>query len=195
MSGFLTVVDAGARALLNLLTPGATLPSKLSGAASAGVGAPAARIDHQHGSAIVGVTDGSIALEGEVGEVISSVIPSGSAVAMPNNTLVDITSIPLTKGHWIVDEMINVYSGDNATASVMVGGSSGVSATLPSNPYLGNARPLGAVIGVVPGSTIPGVRREFNLSAPATVYLVGRVSVLAVGTAFAYGSITAERIR
>lgn len=137
---------------------------------------------------LVGVTDGSNAAAGIVGEFIESVITNASPVNFTNSgTPQNLTSINLTAGDWDVCCIISYNPSVQVTASV--GGINTVSNTLPALERQSN---FGATAPGRTAAVIPRVR--FSLSSSATLYAVGNV-VFSTGTCTMYGFINARRIR
>lgn len=143
---------------------------------------------------IVGVTDGSNALAGMVGEYISSIITAGAAVSIPTSgTPINITQIALTPGDWDINGQVSVTA--SVGCSQFQGGLSSSSAALlalsddVSNATLslsGATTMLIAQLGLTRG--------RISLSTPATYYLVASAT-FASGTAAGYGKISARRMR
>lgn len=125
------------------------------------------------------------------GEIISSAVPSGSAVSLTTATPADVTSISLTPGDWDVEGNIN-FAGSGVTLTSSIGGLSSTSATLPSD---GSEVYSGLQLNTTTatnGVTLP--RKRISLSATTTIYLEGQATFSA-GTEAAFGSLTARRIR
>ena len=137
---------------------------------------------------IIGVTNGSNAAAGSVGEFISSFISSASQVAMTSSTPTNITSISLTAGDW--DVFGNVYIIFSVTGTAAVGWISTTSATLPDGPLFSGISVNAASI-VAGAPAIPFVR--LSLAGTTTVYL----SAYGAGTVTINGSggIYARRVR
>lgn len=151
---------------------------------------------------IVGTTTATNADAGSVGEVISSIILTGSAVAVsPSGTTVNVTSISLTAGDWDVWGDVNANSSASSTSITnLAAGITTVSATLPvgaintSVDYLPSPVSQSWVVGTtgIPGNTLAPCR--INISATTTIYLVARV-LFTVSTASVFGRIIARRMR
>lgn len=141
--------------------------------------------------ALVGVTSGSAATAGNVGEVISSTVGSGSAVSLTTATATNITSIMLTAGDWDVEGNIN-FALVAATTTATEGGVSLSSNTMPADGTEVYSGVLSTIVTDTDGLTLP--RKVVNVSSTTTVYLVGEVTFSA-GTAAGFGSITARRVR
>ena len=142
---------------------------------------------------LVGVTNGSDALAGQIGEVISSVVAS-PGVTLTTAVNANVTSIALTAGDW--DVQGEVWFAQSANLTQIQAGITPVSSVIPTSP------PTIDRAVVVINATLTGGAREcvglrtcrVSLSAGATYYLVGS-AVFASGTASAYGNIWARRVR
>lgn len=137
-----------------------------------------------------GITNGALAGAGVLGETISSAIASGSATSLTTATAKNITSLSLTAGDWDVSGNVN-FVGSTATASLLQGGISATSATVPTDgtEVFSGLTALGSGTDSV---TLP--RKQINVAATTTVYLVGK-STFSAGSVTAYGSMSARRIR
>ena len=141
---------------------------------------------------LVGVTNGSDALAGQIGEVISSVVPS-PGVTLTTSVAANVTSIALTAGDW--DVQGEVWFAQSANLTQIQTGVTPVSAAIPTSPTIDRAI-------VLINATLTGGAREcvglrtcrVSLSAGAAYYLVA-TAIFASGTASAYGNIWARRVR
>ena len=119
---------------------------------------------------IQGVTNGSSSPAGDVGEFISSIVLSAAKVPfIATNTPIDVTSIALTAGKWLV--WGNVTISIDGTGTAAVAWSSTTSATQPNSSFLsGNTDSSNLIVN---GGEVlaPIVQLFYNLNAPATVYL------------------------
>ncbi len=145
---------------------------------------------------IVGTTAVGNASAGSVGEYVSSIIASGSAVSMSTGTGVNVTSISLTAGDWDVWGTVIFTSAATTNITQLIGGTSSTSATLAL---------VGDKVGIIAygsGGVVPGVlhcgscsfQTRFNVSATTTIYLIGQPS-FTVAALTAWGSIQARRVR
>lgn len=150
---------------------------------------------------LVGVTNGSSAAAGSVGEVISSVIPSGSAVALANVTMTNIASIILSPGQWSVTG----YAGFGGAGSVV--NYIAASVSLTSNTITFNTATLNQSLAATGGGsgevwTVGSNNQPFlnidpaiiNVSVNTAVYLVGYIGFTGP-QAVMYGKIVAQRTR
>ena len=168
---------------------GSTLPSPVIAAGvvdqtKLGVGAAAANIGTLGGgdlagtlpsatvARVTGITDGTTAAPGFVGQVISSSIASGSAVALTTNTNTNVTSISLTAGDWDCWANLDTYPAGSTVESFLTGAISQTSATFPANPNGGAiiSHPASSLAGV--GYSGPIGTSVENVSTTATIYLV-----------------------
>lgn len=137
---------------------------------------------------IVGVTDGSSAAAGKVGELITA---TAGPVSLTTITAANVTSIALTAGDWDISgsclhaisvAAVYVRCTISTTISSTVNAGDGSAALM----QMTSATELGTIINT-------GVIRA-NLSSPTTYYLNADAS-FASGTVSATGTIRARRIR
>lgn len=140
---------------------------------------------------ITGSATNDSASAGSIGEYVSSLIASGSAVSLTTATAANVTSISLTAGDWDVEGNIN-YSAASATVTGTQGGTSSTSATLPTDGSEVFSGVQVTLLSETDSVTLP--RKRFSLSGTTTVYLVGK-STFSAGTVSAYGAVTARRVR
>jgi hypothetical protein len=142
----------------------------------------------------VGVTDGSNATPGNIGEYISATLASGSAITVITSAFNDITTISLTAGDWDVEGNIEMTNTGGPTVTAMLGWVNSVSATLPAGLGTegGFIQWRGSTTGNIGAST--GARR-FNLSSTTTIYLSCNATFTGGTNAKAYGLIRARRVR
>ncbi len=144
-------------------------------------------------SRVMGTTTNNNAQAGDVGEVIRSFIPLASAVPVIDSTAKDITSIVLTPGDWDVSAL-------GALAGTLTGTESRIYINTTANTF-----PASTVWADQTASTpaVPTAITNVVLSIPAfrvsiavtTTYYFGAYSAFTVGTATAYGRISARRMR
>ena len=136
---------------------------------------------------IVGTTVADNASSGYVGEFISSVVSSGSAVSIPDDTDVDVTSIALTAGDWDIHG--NVYFID---AGNFIRGVAWCSTTSSSMPD----KSLTNQIAIAANTSEQGISTPYlrvNVSSPTTVYL--SCHAVFSSTMGVCGGIYARRVR
>jgi hypothetical protein len=142
-------------------------------------------------SVFLGTATNDNAPAGAVGEYTSSLVASGSAVSLSNNTGANITSISLTAGDWDVGGSVNFTE----TTSTVTGRSAGVTSTTATVPTDGSEAFCGVQSTVTSETnSITLSRKRFSLSATTTIYLVAKASFSA-GTCAGFGQITARRAR
>ncbi len=142
-----------------------------------------------------GVTDGSAAAAGIVGEYMSASVVQGSALALTNNTPLTITSITLTPGDWDVS-CDGFFTGNAATTVGQL--IANISETTNTNDFtLGfyNTMTQNGQLSFNYGNPsvhVGPVRKSF--AVPTTVYLIA-FAAFAVNTCSGYGFINARRVR
>jgi hypothetical protein len=140
---------------------------------------------------IIGTTNADNATAGDVGQEISSVVASASAVSLTANTPANVTSISLTAGDWDVfgniTTIVNLGTGNTFVWCSLT------SATLPDASLYNIASVIGGTtaLGTV-GLNTPFLR--VNVSTTTTVYLSVQCGFPS-GTASACGGIYARRRR
>ena len=137
-----------------------------------------------------GVTDGSDAAAGQIGEVISSVV-AGPGVTLTTAVTANVTSIALTAGDW--DVQGEVWTALNGGASSVMAGISPTSATILGTSFaVSNTR---FALTFPAGTPVLPLRPcRVSLAAPATYYLVAQVT-FSTSTTTAFGNIMARRVR
>lgn len=145
---------------------------------------------------IVGTTAVGNATAGSVGEYVSSIIASGSAVSLVNNTAKNLTSISLTAGDWDVWAMFNFIPQGTTNITQFIGG---VNTTTDTLSLLGDRSAFTTYGsgGIVPGAVncgSPMVQLRINVSSTTTVYAVAQSSFTVAGLTV-WGSLQARRVR
>jgi hypothetical protein len=145
---------------------------------------------------IAGVTDGSDAAAGQVGEYVYT-----SGHIGVGNIVSDLTqaysSIALSAGDWEVTGWCWLTNDSNAMNAIQIGltttsGFSDVPTTLEMGYYTVTAAPALASAFSDVGLTVPDAR--FSLNSAATVYVFGHVS-FGAGTTAANTAMWARRVR
>jgi len=130
------------------------------------------------GTIEAGVTDGSNAQPGDVGEYMTA---TGSAVGLVNAVVTNLASLALTPGDWDVSGSVTFNASAGTHSFFGVGISTidnGSFATYPTGAFT---------------QTMPTTVHRFNVSAGTTVWVVGQAAF--TGTVFATGTINARRMR
>lgn len=140
------------------------------------------------GAIVYGTGTNDAGSAGTVGEFVSSVIQSGSAITLSDATATNVTSISLTAGDWDVWGNITIIWPSNGGVTGL-GWISSSSATVPDSSF---------VAGIVnPAFTqfsgaVPQLR--FSLSGTTTIYLTAYATAT-IGDRTAAGAIYARRRR
>lgn len=141
----------------------------------------------------IGLTSGAAQAAGNLGQIISSDTPRGSAITLFGNTPADICSVPLTAGFWLIIGNAQLAPNVNSRIDTFRAWISTTSASLPTN-----VEQAGAL--VVPSNSIGDCGGAVGplvafISAPATYYLSCRFDNLVSGSnPIGFGSLTALRI-
>lgn len=144
---------------------------------------------------IYGEIDGVATAAGYIGQPLSSLIVSGSAVSLTTATPANVTSIALTAGDWDVMGEIT-YVATSATvvaAATWEGGINTTTATLPTDGTEAFYATPAAITTASFNATITISRKIINSASASTAYLVAEAT-FTVGTVTAYGNITARRV-
>lgn len=140
---------------------------------------------------IQGVTDGSSASTGYVGQVIASSIDSVAAVDLTSAVASDVTSIALTPGDWVVDGSVN-FALTAATLSLGESAINITSATITADGREGYSGVVQTSASTTVGAPVPS--RSISVSSNTTVYLVALGTFAGTGCK-AFGTIRAQRVR
>jgi hypothetical protein len=140
---------------------------------------------------IIGVTNGSVAAAGSLGEYMSSTVTT--PVGLTSNTPVNLTSITFTAGDWDIDCLCQYSTAGTTTVQSVAANLSLVSATIDGSmdryaAYGWNSSTLPFTVGI----GVPPAR--FNFSTSTTVFLVVR-AIFAVSTCSVAGILKGRRIR
>jgi len=141
-----------------------------------------------------GTTTNDSAAAGKIGEVISSTIAVGSAVALTSNTGANITSVSLTSGDWEVFGVIKFTGGATTTVTWIQGCVHTTSATFSDNDSSVAIHFGGATIVANINQSFPLAPIRVSIASTTTHYLVAK-STFGTSTLSAYGAIHARRIR
>ena len=141
-----------------------------------------------------GVTDGSNAAPGQIGEVISNVRVAASALTLTTGVAQNVCTITLTPGDWDVQGNAWFSVGTGGATNIQTGINS-VSAAVPTDAAIGVTRytenmALTASAGQM--RTLSPCR--VNVTASTPYYLYGSVSFPS-GTCTVYGAMWARRAR
>lgn len=147
------------------------------------------------GIPLQGTNTNDDAAAGYVGEFVESSVEFGSAVAATSGVPLNVTSISLTAGDWVVWGSVFNAPASGSLLTNFLGWVSTTSATLPTRPNGGAIMEIGR-----PSPTaddyygLPVGMRRITLPSTTTVYLSARVTMTVAGQSI-YGYIGARRIR
>ena len=135
----------------------------------------------------------------DLGTLVTSSVPVGSAVSLTTNTAANVTSITLTAGDWDLSGVIDFNPAATTSVTNITAGVSLTSATLSAQTGgsgLGTDPTMAwnqaaSVPAAVMAMEVPAVR--LSITATTTVYLVAK-STFTVSTMTAYGTIRANRV-
>lgn len=144
---------------------------------------------------IIGTTTNNSANAGVVGEYISSIVLSGSSIALTSGTPSNVTSISLTAGDWDVDGTIWFLGGAATTITNLSSAVNNTSATIPGGPS--DSKSVTTLALTFTGGTNAnvintGVARA-SIASTTSYFLVAQGAF--TSTLNAYGIIRARRIR
>lgn len=132
------------------------------------------------------------ASSGQLGEFISSVIPTGSAVNVPDSKAVNVTSISLTAGDW--DVFGNITWPTVGIGSTAAYAWTSTTPTTPPDYSLIASVNTGGVGAVSINTGINAPFQRYSLSTTTPIYLSGTL-VHTGGPASVCGGIYARRVR
>lgn len=148
------------------------------------------------GIPVQGTNTNNNAAAGDIGEVVSSSVTSGSAIALTTNVQVNITSVSLTAGDW--DCRAAGYMTGTGTTNVTRFNASISSTTNTSSTTVGTFStyilPAGGTVfnHDTPSAVLPSNR--VSIGSTETRYLVA-LATFTVSTAGAFGTILCRRVR
>jgi hypothetical protein len=181
----------------DLPLPSDVLPA-MDGTVSAGVSVDFSRGDHIHPTdtsraPVMGVTDGSNATPGRVGEFLSASVQPGSPIAAVTNVPMDITTLVLTAGDWDLQGQVATLASSGGHIQHMQMWMSQASATVPAVLVGGFHEVGGIATGGSEQMVLPSGRMRMVVTTSTTVYLSTKVTF--TGSLSAYGFISARRVR
>lgn len=142
-----------------------------------------------------GVTDASDPAAGQIGEFVTKSVAVGSAVSLSTATAKDVLSQALTAGDWEVWGTV-VLVGASATAAVTGAQQAGISGTADTLPATVDLIAQTTVVATTSNFTVTlnCPRQRMNVNATTTYHMVV-LATFTAGTATAYGTFYARRIR
>ena len=151
---------------------GSTLPAGITASSLTSLGAsPTINTPIINQPIIVGITNGSGAAAGVVGEFMSSSIASGSAVSLTTGVTANVTSLSLTAGDWNCSGNINFYPAGGTTPSAVAGWISATSAAIPTRPNGGSFTERSVAMTIGGNESISVGQLAINISSTTTIYL------------------------
>jgi hypothetical protein len=141
---------------------------------------------------ITGITAGSSPSAGNIGEVITATLASGSATSLSSGTAKTITSASLTAGNWLVTGSIVFHPAGGTTVVGISTAINSVTNAFPSPPTTAVQQILGMSELGANDQYLNGGPVYLSLSGTTTYYLVG-VASFTGSTMTAYGTMTAIR--
>jgi len=136
-----------------------------------------------------GVTDGSSASAGIIGEVIQTLVASGSAVSLTTATAASIGTLSLTAGDWDVCGSVNFVIAAGTVSEMVASFGTSVAINTDGSEVYGGA--TAAVVTQKNGVTIPKFR--VSSSGSTTLHLNAKAT-FAAGTVSGYGKLIARRV-
>lgn len=143
----------------------------------------------------VGITNGTSAAAGNVGQILRADVLLGSAVALTTNTATQIASLSLTAGNWIVYSNLTYNLGATTSVTQLLGVLSATTASLTATDVNMGVN-VSDYSSFVPGSvsiSAPFAGIYISQSGTASIFLNCRAQ-FTVSTLSAYGSIVAVRV-
>lgn len=131
-------------------------------------------------SRILGVTDGSSAQAGYVGEIISATSAGQNPGA--SGTWVAIATLTLTAGDWDIMGMANITDG-GTTSATEASSAISTSNTTPDVSNVGNRTIFSISLGANSNAWTPAGCRTVSISATTTYYLIGSFTYATLGGA------------
>ena len=140
---------------------------------------------------LAGVTDGSNAASGVVGQYYEAFLPEASFVYAVNGSPVAVLSLSLPAGDWLVEGRATAHITGAMNGNKVVSGlNTSIAIPTDGTEVYGGLQVFSATNGF---QTMTGSKR-FSLTATTTVYLVARIDFSA-GTPALFGCMSARRMR
>jgi hypothetical protein len=140
-----------------------------------------------------GVTDGSNAAAGQIGEYISQTVLVGAAVPLASGVTSTVTTISLTAGDWDVSGNVAFQPVPAASVTAVIAGIS-LGAVFATEPSGGAIQALIVPFTTGQFQTLLAGTLRVSVAATTTVYLLAQ-GTFSGGTCGAYGFIGARRRR
>ncbi len=141
-----------------------------------------------------GIIDGSSALAGNIGEIISSNIAIASATSLTTATDKTITSISLTAGQWMITGNIGFIAASGTIGTLITGSINTTTNAQATSPNGGAFAQIAATMTATGTQVLPVGSMVVNITSTTIYYLVA-TSAFSVSTMTAYGYLAGRRIR
>ncbi len=155
-----------------------------------------ASITRTGGVSVEGTNTNDNAAAGRYGEYVTSSVLVGSALALTTGTPLNVTSISLTAGDWMVTAQSYILLAATTNMTNFQYSISATSATLDFTPGRWNTV-QNAAAGIVYGNvnlTYGALTSRVSLTSTTTIYLVSQAA-FTISTASTWGTISARRAR
>lgn len=145
-------------------------------------------------SPITGTTTNDNAAAGVVGEYISSVVATGSAVALTTDTPANVTHVSLTAGDWDVEGYVYFKPAATTNMTILQAAINTTSATIPADVGEAPISEVSAALSQGFPASLPVARARVSLASTTSVYLVAQAKFNS-STCAAAGFVSARRVR
>lgn len=150
-----------------------------------------ALVDGQLNGALLGSV---VAAAGKVGELVTSSVLAGSALALTSDVALSITSVSLTAGDWDVWGTVGLELNAATVVTQVRAAINTTTNNLGTPAASAGYTILSGTLGTGAAQLISTGVRTISIDDTTTVYLVGRAT-FAVNTAAGYGFLAARRVR
>lgn len=137
---------------------------------------------------LYGVTDGSVAAAGQVGEILHVSLPASTPLSVADLTNTNIITLVITPGDW--DVWGSIFGNFSAGAQIL-GWISQISASQPDATLISSITNGSSALSTFGA---PIVTQPMNVTVNTTLYL-STFGVFSTGDFSAAGTITARRVR
>lgn len=141
----------------------------------------------------IGITDGSSAAAGYIGEVVTASLAIGGQ-SLTTNTAKTLTSISLTKGDWMISGNVGFTAAASTVPTKLIGSISTTNDVHATSPNGGAFAQIEATLGTASTNVLTLAPMRVNITTTTTYYLVA-TATFTVSTLTGHGSVTARRLR
>lgn len=142
---------------------------------------------------LLGRTDGLPSATGNVGELLSAVRLSASAISLTSNVASNVQSLTLPPGSWLVFGGVTFFNGSGISVTASAADADLTSATLAVEVPPSRSSAIFGASTVAANRSHPVGARVHNVSTNTTIYLVA-LATFSGGAVTAYGTLYALRI-